>query len=146
MQEILQIENESIIFTKKLELCSEICSNSMNKFKDMGKPNDVAIAIVFIHSSFNTIEDTLINSLKHHNVLLDYKLIDIDSYELNSFKDDSKQLFIVTDHLRSIDQLSKLNKEFLVIDFKDNSFYIDLIAKNIKKYTKFDISNISMEV
>lgn len=149
---MLQIEEESIILTKKLELCSETCSRVMNKFKDLGNTPIKNRLIVFISENHKIIKDTLKKSLKYYNISLDYKVIPIDMYDMNDIDNTGKQIIITANNLLSINKLYDFNQEFIAIDFLTKShlnnsiFYINSMIRNIKKYNNFTISNIQGKV
>ncbi len=145
---MLQIKKKSVLLIKKLELCSKICSRSMNKFRDLGKSTGTNRAIVFISNNLKTIEDIIKKSLKYYEISLDYKVISIGVYNMKDFNLTGKQIIVTTKNFVYINNLKYLNQKFVVVDlpnkkyFNNSTFYIDLIVKN----TTSLISNTVKEV
>lgn len=72
---MVEIEKESIALLKILELCSQSCANSMDKFKDLGVSKYESNPIVFIIDKFDSIVVDFIGNEHIYNIDLMVKNI-----------------------------------------------------------------------
>ena len=138
---MVEIEKESIALLKILELCSQSCANSMDKFKDLGVSKYQSNPIVFIIDEFDSIGVALKKSLKENDVILNYQII-LDNEFTWKYDNKNVQIFFITDSVKKANKFKSINSKSIVVNFIGNDnvgLYIDLMVKNIKKYIRFNI-------
>lgn len=137
---MVEIEKESIALLKILELCSQSCANSMDKFKDLGVSKYESNPIVFIIDKFDLIGVALNKSLKENDLILNYQII-VEN-EFTGEYNKNVQIFYITKSIRKANKFKSINSKSIVVNFIGNDnvgLYIDLMVKNIKKYIRFNI-------
>ena len=139
---MIEIEKESIALLKRLELCSQSCANSMDKFKDLGVNKYESNPIVFLIDKFDLIGVALKKSLKENNVILNYQII-VENEFTWKYNNKNVQIFFITDSVKKANKFKSFNSKSIVVNFIGNDnvgLYIDLMVKNIKKNIRFNIN------
>lgn len=141
----INLKGDSVIIAEidmqSLQLCNNIKKAAKTFLNSYGK--DECTLIILQSLKPHLIKSILLDRLSHYDVVVkDYEVIPLHQLT-NDDLQKNKLTIITTKHKESIEHLRYLNRGILVIDFvygdliDSSEFYIDVMVRNITKYSKF---------